>query len=145
MSNNISKLGFPKLLLQIEGKGVLKDLYHIETFNPKVVVWNDKIDLNSGFIEIYNNNMLRVPVRKVIYEIPMYKQNVETEWYTVVRTTIYDVLSSSEISYEEILEGLVIKNYPKIYSENLRKIEIKVTSSDKKDIFVTILGWEDEI
>lgn len=131
-------LNYPKLNIQVEGKGNITDIYSVETFNPLSKL-ESKTVINSskGYVSIFTTTVL--PVRKVILDIPYYVSALETEYSVNVRTTY--AASGNTVQTVESLEGLVIKNYPSNFGNTITNIEISTTSVSDKVVKSSIYSW----
>lgn len=142
---SVSTLNWPKLQINIEGKGITRDLYNIETFNPKVSEWTDELLAQDGWVQVFNNRMSSCPVRKVVIESPYFNPNVELPWVTQVRITMNDPVSGLIQSVKNV-EGVCIENYPQSFGETIEEIEVQVSSIQlSKIVSVRTYSWNDII
>lgn len=131
-------LNYPKLNIQIEGKGSITDIYSVETFNPiSKLELKTVINSSKGYVSIYSTAIL--PIRKVILDIPYYVSALETEYSVNLRTTYSS--SGTTVQTVESLEGLVIKNYPSLFGATITNIEINTTSNTDRTIKSSIYSW----
>ena len=131
-------LNYPKLNIQIEGKGSITDMYSVETFNPSLKL-ETKTILNSskGYVSIFSTSTS--PVRKVILDMPYYNSSVETAYTINVRTTY--AASGTSVQTEESLEGIIIKNYPLSFGATITNIEISTNSTSDRTVKSSIYSW----
>lgn len=131
-------LNYPKLNIQVEGKGSITDVYSVETFNPLSKLESKTvINSNKGYVSIFTTTVL--PVRKVILDIPYYVSALETEYSVNVRTTYSS--SGTSVQTVESLEGLIIKNYPSNFGNTITNIEISTTSVSDRVVKSSIYSW----
>jgi hypothetical protein len=135
MANTVN---YPKLNIQVEGKGSVTDLYSVEVFNPTSKL-ESKTVLNSskGYVSIFSSVVL--PVRKIILNIPYYNSSNETAYTINVRTTY--AASGTSVQTEESLEGIIVKNYPTSFGANITNIEISTNSSSDRIVNSAIYSW----
>ena len=131
-------LNYPKLNIQVEGKGSITDIYSVETFNPTSKL-ETKTILNSskGYVSIFS--AVVSPVRKVVLDMPYYNSSVETAYTINVRTTY--TASGTSVQKEESLEGIVIKNYPSSFGATITNIEISTNSTTDRIVKSSIYSW----
>ena len=131
-------LNYPKLNIQVEGKGSITAIYSVETFNPTSKL-ETKTILNSskGYVSIFS--AVVSPVRKVVLDMPYYNSSVETAYTINVRTTY--TASGTSVQKEESLEGIVIKNYPSSFGATITNIEISTNSTTDRIVKSSIYSW----
>jgi hypothetical protein len=131
-------LNYPKLNIQIEGKGSVTDIYSVEVFNPTSKL-ESKTILNSskGYVSIFSSVVL--PIRKIILDMPYYNSSAETAYTVNVRTTF--TASGTSVQTEESLEGIIVKNYPSSFGATITNIEISTNSTTDRTIKSSIYSW----
>lgn len=141
-----STLNFPKITLQIEGKGSVKDMYETDTFNPEQITeWRDKKFLDiKGWVNVYHDLYPDLPVRKVIIKAPEYDPTIELPYLTYVKTTYNDPISGLIESIKAV-EGINIENYPEAYGINITSIDIMTNSTIARDVECRVYQWSDII
>lgn len=139
-----STLNYPKITIQIEGKGSVKDVYETDTFNPEQITeWRDKKFLDiKGWVNVYHDLYPDLPVRKVIIKTPELDPTVELPYLTWVRVTYNDPISGL-INSLKAVEGINIENYPAAYGINITSIDIMTDSTVARDVEVKVYQWED--
>jgi hypothetical protein len=131
-------LNYPKLNIQVEGKGSVTDIYSVEVFNPTSKL-ESKTILNSskGYVSIFSSVIL--PIRKIILDMPYYNSSAETAYTVNVRTTF--TASGTSVQTEESLEGIIVKNYPSSFGATITNIEISTNSTTDRTIKSSIYSW----
>ena len=131
-------LNYPKLNIQVEGKGSVTDIYSVEVFNPTSKL-ESKTILNSskGYVSIFSSVVL--PIRKIILDMPYYNSSAETAYTVNVRTTF--TASGTSVQTEESLEGIIVKNYPSSFGATITNIEISTNSTTDRTIKSSIYSW----
>lgn len=139
-----STLNYPKITIQIEGKGSVKDVYETDTFNPEQITeWRDKKFLDiKGWVNVYHDLYPDLPVRKVIIKTPELDPTVELPYLTWVRVTYNDPISGLVDSLKAV-EGINIENYPAAYGINITSIDIMTDSTIARDVEIKVYQWED--
>lgn len=139
-----STINYPKLTIQIEGKEQIKDLYGVQSFNPKAQEWKDELSVVHDYVSVFTDASMTVPVRKVIIVAPTYNPQTEVAYTTDVRMSYLHPVSGL-LTVEKSIEGICIENYPAAFGSTITSIEIKCTAQTKKTIQARIYGWEDEV
>lgn len=137
-----STLNYPKITIQIEGKGSVKDVYETDTFNPEQITeWRDKKFLDiKGWVNVYHDLYPDLPVRKVIIKTPELDPTVELPYLTWVRVTYNDPISGLVDSLKAV-EGINIENYPAAYGINITSIDIMTDSTIARDVEIKVYQW----
>jgi len=135
-------LNIPKETIQIDGKTKVTDMFEVTSFEPTKKIENtlNLVDTN-GYVSVFNSSVL--PVRRVYIQAPAYNKNIELEYVNKVKIIRNNIGASGTTEVEMYVEGVSILKFPESFGNLITDIQVATTSTNSKEIKVSIYGWEE--